>query len=81
MAGGRDLNRRSPRWLNCLIYSCGLSAVAFFFWRVLTSESEPNSLSLGIASLTSRLLAAAILPALLLVTAIGRATRRLIDGI
>lgn len=73
MAGGRDLRRRSPRWLNFLICSCGLTAIACFIWRVIASDSDGSEAFLGTAGLVSRLIAAAILPALLLMTGLRRA--------
>jgi len=73
MAGGRDLRRRSPRWLNFLICSCGLTAIACFIWRVIASDSDGSEAFLGTAGLVSRLIAAAVLPALLLMTGLRRA--------
>ena len=78
MAGGRDLRRRSPRWLNCLIWSCGLASIGYFFWRLLASESDGNEVAFGTTGLVSRLAAAAVLPALLCITVLGRAARRLV---
>ncbi len=80
MAGGRDLRRRSPRWLNFLICSCGIASICCFFWRLLTSESDGNEVAFGTTGLVSRLIAAAVLPALLCLTALGRAARRLVEG-
>jgi hypothetical protein len=80
MAGGRDLKTRSPRWLNCLICSCGITSVACFFWRVLGCDSDADGLMLGFNGVASRLLGVAILPALLLLTALGRVTKRLVSG-
>ena len=78
MAGGRDLRRRSPRWLNCLICSCGLTAIGCFLWRMIASDSDGSEVMLGTTALISRLIAIAVLPALLLVTCLGRAARRLV---
>ena len=80
MAGGRDLRPRSPRWLNFLICSCGIASICYFFWRVLTSESDGNDVAFGTTGLASRLIATAVLPALLCVTFLGRAARRLVEG-
>ena len=80
MAGGRDLRRRSPRWLNWLICSCGLTAIACFLWRIIASDSDGSEALLGTTGLLSRLIAAAVLPALFLATCLGRAASRLVAG-
>jgi len=78
MAGGRDLTRRSPRWLNSLICSCGLTGIICFFWRLAASDSDGSEAFLGTTGLVSRLIAVAVLPALLVLTSLSRATRRLL---
>jgi len=78
MAQGRDFERRSPRWLNCVLCSSGLMGAGFFIWRVLFLDSDQSG---GPAvGLLPRLLGAAVLPLLVCVTALGRAARRVIEG-
>ena len=81
MAGGRDLKPRSPRWLNGLICTGGIAATACFIWRLLTEDSDAHGMALGATQLFCRILSAAILPALLLLATIGRAARRLAEGV
>jgi hypothetical protein len=81
MAGGRDLTKRSPRWLNGLIWSSGIAAALCFIWRVLVDDSDVHGVALSFTNLLCRLLAAAVLPALLLLATLGRAARRLMEGV
>ncbi|MFB3882282.1 MAG: hypothetical protein ACE149_13530 [Armatimonadota bacterium] len=79
MAGGRDLSRRSPRWLNGVIWSSGIGAAAYFIWRMLYCEGEPTCLPLGFPLLMTRLLALLTLPALLAATLLARAVRWVLE--
>ena len=68
---------RSPRWLNALIWSTGLGAAACFVWQVLTSDGEPTCMPVGLATIGSRVLGFALLPVVMVGTAVGRGVRRL----
>jgi hypothetical protein len=79
MAGGRDLRRRSPRWLNGLIWSSGLGAAALFIWRTLFCDSEPSCVPPGLAGLLPKVLGSAVLPFLVLASLLERAARRVAE--
>jgi len=79
MAGGRDLTQRSPRWANGLIWSSGLGAAALFMWRTLFCDGEPSCLPPGLGTVLPKVLACAVLPFLLLASALERAARRLAE--
>jgi len=79
MAGGRDLTRRSPRWLNGVIWSSGLAAAALFIWRTLFCDSEPSCVPPGLAGLLPKVLACAVLPFLMLASLLERAARRVAE--
>jgi hypothetical protein len=79
MAGGRDLSRRSPRWLNGLIWSSGIGAAAYFIWRMLYCDGEATCFPLGLPLVLSRLLAVLTLPALLAATLLARAVRWVLE--
>ncbi len=80
MAGGRDLSRRSPRWLNGLICFSGLAGAVYLLWGMIVSESDGSEAFLGTTAIISRLVAAAALPVLLAVTGLSRIARRLVLG-
>jgi hypothetical protein len=75
MAGGRDLKQQSPRWLNGLIWSSGLGAAAFFTWRVLFCDAEPNCVPPGLTVIAARALAVVTLPLVLAVALAARAVK------
>jgi hypothetical protein len=79
MIDGYDLTRRAPRWLNCLVCSCGLALTGCFIWRVLVCEAGTPYFLSAVGASFSRLLAASILPFLLLVTVLGRSARRALN--
>ena len=76
MAEGRELGPQSPRWVNALIWSTGLGALACFIWHVLLCDVEPTGMPVGFVTVASRVLGCAMLPLLLVVTVLGRGTRR-----
>ena len=76
MAEGRELGPQSPRWVNALIWSTGLGALACFIWHALLCDVEPTGMPVGIVTVASRVLGCAMLPLLLVVTVLGRGTRR-----
>ena len=76
MAEWPELRVRSPRWLNALIWSTGLGAAVCFIWQSLFCDIEPSCMPVGPATLASRLLAGAMLPAALAATLIRRAAKR-----
>jgi hypothetical protein len=79
VAGGRDLTRQSPSWLNALIWSSGLGAAAWFVWRLLVGDGEPTCGPPSLGHVLSRCLAVAVLPALLLLSGLEKAVRRLAE--
>ena len=79
MAGGRDLTRRAPRWLDWLLCSSGLSCAGYLVWRVLLCDSEPNGLPFSAWVVVPRLLGVAILPLLLVLAVVEKAARRLVQ--
>lgn len=81
MAGGRDLSRRSPRWLNGLICFSGLAGAVCLLWGMIASDSDGSEAFLGTTAIISRVIAAAILPVLLVVTGLCRLARRLVWGV
>ncbi len=76
MAEGRDLGPRSPRWVNALIWSTGLGAVVCFIWHAVLGDAEPTCMPVGLVSIVSRVVGWAMLPALLVLTAVGREARK-----
>jgi hypothetical protein len=76
MAQGRDFQRRSPRWLNCLLCSSGLMGAGLFIWSAFCLDGDQIAPTAGVFP---RLLGAAVLPVLLCATAICRAARRMLD--
>ena len=79
MAGGRDLKRRAPRWLDWLLCSTGLMAAGYFVWRVLCYDGDSSSVPMVPNTLLPRILAAAVLPLLIMIAAIEKAARRLVQ--
>jgi hypothetical protein len=79
MAGGRDLRKRSPRWLDWFAYSSGLTSAACFIWRVVLCDGEAECPPISPGMMVPRLLGFAILPLLLVVTLLGRTARRLTE--
>jgi hypothetical protein len=79
MAGGRDLSRRSPRWLNGLIWSSGIGAAAYLIWRMVYCDGEASCFPLGLPLVLSRFLAVLTLPLLLMSTLLARAVRWVLE--
>jgi hypothetical protein len=79
MAGGRDLGRRAPRWVDWLICSSGLTSAACFLWRVLLCDGEASCVPVSVGGLLPRLLGVAVLPLVILATLVGKAARRLVE--
>jgi len=75
MAGGRDIRLRSPRWLNGLIWSSGLGAAAFFTWRMLFCDAEPNCVPPGFTVILARVVAVLTLPLVLAIALAARAVK------
>jgi hypothetical protein len=76
MADRREPGLRSPRWLNALIWSTGLGAAACFVWQMLTSEGEPTCMPVGVVTIASRVLGFALLPVVMVGTALSRGMKR-----
>ncbi len=77
MAGGRDLTRQSPSWVNALIWSSGLGAAACLMWRLLMGDGEPTASPPSLATLVPRLVAIAVLPAVIVFSIVERAVKRI----
>lgn len=76
MADRREPGPHSPRWLNALIWSTGLGAAACFVWQMLASDGEPTCMPVGVVTIASRVLGFALLPVVMVGTAVGRGVRR-----
>jgi len=62
-----------------LICSAGLAAAGCFIWGVVVCEGEALCIVPGLGKVVYRFLGCATLPVLVLVTAVGRAVRRVCD--
>ena len=78
MAAGRDFQSSAPRWLNCLICCVGLLATGAFIWRVLLCQNQACGISLYMDLDFPRIMAAAMLPTLLFISAISAAAQRIV---
>ncbi len=76
MADRREPGLRSPRWLNALIWSTGLGAAGCFVWRMLASDGEPTCMPVGLVTIASRVLGFALLPVVMVGTALSRGVKR-----
>ena len=76
MAEGRELGPQSPRWVNALIWSTGLGAVACFIWSAFSCDAEPHAMPPSLTTVLPRIIGCATLPLLLAVAMVERAARR-----
>ena len=61
-----------------MIWSSGLGAAAYFIWRALMCDAEPNCSPIGSVVL-SRVVACLMLPVLIAVTIVARAVRWVLE--
>ena len=76
MAEGRELGPQSPRWVNALIWSTGLGALACFIWSAFSCDAEPHAMPPSLTTVLPRIIGCAMLPLLLAVATIERAAKR-----